>query len=253
MAFKRVNDFGWSKGDKLTPAQINQIDVNQSRALDGVQGGTYSLNNKISLGGTGGLEIAGSGNAAWLQLSPRIQVIHHPFVLATVVSNAGPAGNLPSAQIGASEVTASIGGMVVASGCVMSPAAATTQAQASYFVLELTSPPDAARLRDVVLYTKGVSGSYTTVLPKYTLVQWTPAQLVACSSEITDDHKAAGTSPNWTVAIRPQTITADSGIQITVDSTRCGVLVKNPFDAAAGASFRIYGVVASYDVTSLRF
>ena len=253
MAFKRANDFGWSKGDKLTPAQINQIDVNQSRALDGVQGGAYSLNAKLSLGGTGGFEIAGVGNAAWLQLSPRIQVIHHPFVLATVVNNAGPAGNVPSAQLGASDVTASIGGMTVASGCVVSPAAATSQAQASYFVLELVRPPDAARLRDVVLYTKGISGSNSTVLPKYTLVQWTPAQLAACSAEITDDHTAAGTSPNWTVAIRSQTIAANSGVQVTLNVTRYGVLVKNPFDAAGGASFRIYGLVASYDVTSLRF
>jgi len=92
--FTRANAPGWTQGDKLTPRQINLIDVNQSRALDGVSGGDYTLGVKLSLGGTGGVEIAGLGKAAWLMLSQRTQAIQHPLALASVTLNAGPFGNM---------------------------------------------------------------------------------------------------------------------------------------------------------------
>lgn len=42
MSFTRAKPPGWVQGDKLTPTQINHIDVNQSRAIDGTGGGLYT-------------------------------------------------------------------------------------------------------------------------------------------------------------------------------------------------------------------
>lgn len=250
--FTRANAFGWSQGDKLTPVQINWIDVNQSRALDGVWGGNYTLGATLSLGGTGGLEIAGSGNAAWLMLSQRTQVIHHPLSLASMAPNAGPFGNMLSAQIVASDLASVISGISVAPGCVASLPGATTQAQASYFILELVRPPDGSKLLSVVLHTKGVSGGGSTNLPTYTLVRWTPeGMLPPCSAEVTDDHMLLG-APNWTTAILAQKVDASPPVPISIAQYRYGVLVKSPY-GPGGASFRIYGVTGSYDVTSMRF
>jgi hypothetical protein len=250
--FTRANATGWTQGDKLTPSQINLIDVNQSRALDGVWGGNYALGAKLSLGGTGGLEIAGSGNAAWLMLSQRTQVIQHPLALASVVPNAGPFGNMQSAQFVASDLVSMVSGISVAPGCVASVPGATTQVQASYFVLELMRPPDGSNLLSVVLHTKGVSGGGSTNLPTYTLVRWTAGgALSACSGEVMDDHRLLG-APNWTTELRTQKIDVSSPVPIAIAQYRYGVLVKSPY-GFGGASFRIYGVTGSYEVTSMRF
>lgn len=42
MSFSRVNVLGWAFGETLTSAQMNAIDINTSRAVDGFAGGTYN-------------------------------------------------------------------------------------------------------------------------------------------------------------------------------------------------------------------
>jgi len=49
MSFTRAKPSGWVTLDQITPAQINQIDVNQSNAIDGAAGGDYSPTNPIGL------------------------------------------------------------------------------------------------------------------------------------------------------------------------------------------------------------
>lgn len=56
MSFTRANPGGWVQGNVLTPAQINQIDINHSRAVDGNAGGTYAPATPIVVNG-GGMEI----------------------------------------------------------------------------------------------------------------------------------------------------------------------------------------------------
>jgi len=51
--FLRQNAIGWVSGDKLTAPQINGIDVNLSRALDGNAGGTYAPSAQVVIGGAG--------------------------------------------------------------------------------------------------------------------------------------------------------------------------------------------------------
>lgn len=50
--FSRVNSLGWALYEELTSAQMNQLDLNVSRAIDGVFGGTYNLSNTLTLNGT---------------------------------------------------------------------------------------------------------------------------------------------------------------------------------------------------------
>lgn len=56
MTFSRANALGWGFGEKLTSAQINTIDLNQSRAVDGHAGGAYLLTGPLAFVGpsTGG-------------------------------------------------------------------------------------------------------------------------------------------------------------------------------------------------------
>lgn len=50
MSFSRAKPAGWTASiDTITAAQINQIDINQSRALDGTNGGTYTLAAPLTL------------------------------------------------------------------------------------------------------------------------------------------------------------------------------------------------------------
>jgi hypothetical protein len=49
MSFTRAKPAGWVTLDQLTPAEINQIDTNQSNAIDGAAGGDYTPTNPIGL------------------------------------------------------------------------------------------------------------------------------------------------------------------------------------------------------------
>lgn len=53
MSFSRVNPGGWGLFEVLTSSQMNQIDINQSRAVDGFAGGTYTPSDPIEFGGAG--------------------------------------------------------------------------------------------------------------------------------------------------------------------------------------------------------
>ena len=53
MAFSKVNPSGWSTSDRITPSQINTIDENVVKALDGTNGGTYTPSSQIDISGEG--------------------------------------------------------------------------------------------------------------------------------------------------------------------------------------------------------
>ena len=63
MSFTRANPLGWTNLlDPLTPTQLNQIDVNISRALDGTSGGEYTSSSALTINGTAGVNITTSNN-----------------------------------------------------------------------------------------------------------------------------------------------------------------------------------------------
>lgn len=251
MAFTRAKPAGWTDDvDTITATQINQIDTNQSLAIDGSGGGTYTPTSEIAIAGTSGLRISGTGSAAWLKLSSRTVVIEHPLVLAMVIPYVGPIGNEPSARIIDSDVTATIGGDTIPRGSIISPGFATTETQAGYFILEIERPPDASTFDQVTLQTKGVAGG-TSNLPAYTVVRWTSTSSPAAIStvDIADTHTAG----NYLTNVVAQTLTVNASTTIEIATYRYGVLVKNPFDATSGSQFRVYSVTGRYTVTSHRF
>jgi len=52
MTFDRANPLGWALFEDLTSAQMNIIDTNQSRAIDGTFGGSYNPSGVINIDGT---------------------------------------------------------------------------------------------------------------------------------------------------------------------------------------------------------
>ncbi len=52
MSFSLANPLGWASGDTLTPAQINQLDTDHVKAIDGTGGGTYTLASPLTLQGS---------------------------------------------------------------------------------------------------------------------------------------------------------------------------------------------------------
>ncbi|MFA5052770.1 MAG: hypothetical protein WC565_01830 [Parcubacteria group bacterium] len=50
--FSRVNPLGWALFEELTSAQMNLLDLNASRAIDGTFGGTYNPSGPININGT---------------------------------------------------------------------------------------------------------------------------------------------------------------------------------------------------------
>lgn len=50
--FSRVNPLGWALFEELTSTQMNLLDLNASRAIDGTFGGTYTPSNPININGT---------------------------------------------------------------------------------------------------------------------------------------------------------------------------------------------------------
>lgn len=65
MTFSRAKPTGWTDNvDTITAAQINQIDLNQSRAIDGNAGGTYTPSGALTLGGSAGVTIGASNTLA---------------------------------------------------------------------------------------------------------------------------------------------------------------------------------------------
>lgn len=249
--FDRANPTGWVQGDKLTPAQINQIDVDQSRAIDGTGGGIYTPTAKIQIQGSAGVEVGGTGPAAWVQLSSRLVTISHSFSLALVNPNVGPSSNVPSGAIVPSDQSSIIDGQTVYTPCVQSAQNATTQAQASWFLLEFLRPPDGAALASVTLTVAGQGvfpGGFTA---NYAMVKWDYSQFIPIGQlVIVDDHTLA----NWT-SQRPQTGFGNLSLSLVdISSFHYGVLVFNPFaPSSAGCSIRIYDVSATYSVTSHRF
>jgi len=53
MSFARVNPSGWAVNDPLTSAQMNQLDINVSRAGDLVGGGDYTPGAPFNVNGSG--------------------------------------------------------------------------------------------------------------------------------------------------------------------------------------------------------
>lgn len=90
MTFSRAKPTGWTDNvDTITAAQINQIDLNQSRAIDGNAGGTYIPSGALTLGGSAGVTISASNT---LTVAGALDVSGTETVTGQVVLSGNNAG-----------------------------------------------------------------------------------------------------------------------------------------------------------------
>jgi hypothetical protein len=59
--FAKVNTLGWALFEELTSAQMNQLDLNVSRSLDGFNGGEYTLSAPLIIHGTVSIDTISGG------------------------------------------------------------------------------------------------------------------------------------------------------------------------------------------------
>jgi hypothetical protein len=53
MTITRVNPFGWQYKEPVTHEQLNELDDNVARAVDGVEGGAYAPTGRVTINGEG--------------------------------------------------------------------------------------------------------------------------------------------------------------------------------------------------------
>lgn len=87
MTFSRVNTLGWALFENLTSAQMNALDLDHSRAVDGNAGGAYAPSSPIALSGSA-LTLAANTTAvwqasAWPGLTSRSILIAQPLVIVS--------------------------------------------------------------------------------------------------------------------------------------------------------------------------
>jgi len=60
LTFSRIQPTGWATNQKLLSTEMNQLDLDHSRALDGNAGGTFAPSSALVINGSG-LQVGGSG------------------------------------------------------------------------------------------------------------------------------------------------------------------------------------------------
>lgn len=86
MSFSRVKPGGWVEPDPLTAAEITQLDVNASQAIDGASGGVYAPSSAIEIGGAG--LIADPMVTASLSVEGTVTISGGPVTIEDELSNA---------------------------------------------------------------------------------------------------------------------------------------------------------------------
>lgn len=177
MSFTRVNSGGWTASvSQVTAAQLNALDVNMTRAIDGNAGGAYTPSAKIQIQGTAGLEIGGTGTASKLLLASRsvtrILDQAHPHMASaqwselsnmiwrTTDSTVQASLNIP--------IHVPHGAVLTAVGVLIDPAAHTVVPE-NYPQLQLWDYDTAAGTRTQI---GGTSTDATSPLASYVLAHW---------------------------------------------------------------------------------
>jgi hypothetical protein len=170
MTFSRAKSAGWITGDKITPAQINQLDVDHTKAIDGVAGGAYAptspivlTNNSLKIGGTERMQYV-SRNIVRVQ----------PFIL---------------------QATSGTGSWIYEINTpIVSSILENTGGQAAC-AIELTRLPNGSTLDEIAVYYDGANGAPHTdpittglTMPSFRLYRQprNAAAAIAITSAITD-------------------------------------------------------------------
>lgn len=179
MSFSRANSLGWAMFEVLTSTQMNAIDLNQSRALDGNAGGDYST-IAADIIFTGANSICW-GASVYPKLASRVLQRTQPLVIAYRTVGGGGAGI-------DDWIYSSVAGE---EGCLRHNFAYTTASEA-FFILPISNLIDLAVLTRIdLLIDPPAHGTPPTRRMKGRLYRSGSGASVAIGSEIEDDVTGA--------------------------------------------------------------
>jgi hypothetical protein len=213
--FSRQNPTGWLPGDILTAAQINGIDINQSRALDGTggsAGSAYTPATPINIGGSG-LILSGTGAAQWIQMPA--------LTLTRLVSWTDIIWQVPNSTPTYWTVVSPLNTMVppvippgsYMGGAMTAPPSETSVTESGLILFRLVPPCDGAVLNSLTIGSNEniVSGTPTATSPAtYQVFSNVPASQTstALSAVVNDAHTGVGPFSPATTAVPLTTPTA---------------------------------------------
>lgn len=244
--FSRLNPTGWAPGDELTAAQINGIDVNQSRAIDatnGSQGSQYTPTSVINVGGSG-VMLSGAGDAQWIQVPTMSLSRQCPVgdLLFTVPSS--------TAEEFVSKATLTSG---YPGARLTAPPSTTTQALSGACAVRLRPPCNGAAIAGVsVVSTHAWFAIEPTDLTPatYTIMLYQPAGsgMLNLSLETADNHTISNIGTLTTTAV--PTVNVPHPIDNSTDVL--GLLIKNAWASSEPVTLVVYSIVATWQITTVQ-
>ena len=89
MAFSRANGGGWGANAEVTTTQVNTIDSDLSKAVDGAAGGSYAPTVALTVAGQGLQMTLGTAPSTWMQFAEGTRSITRSFASQPVSSSTG--------------------------------------------------------------------------------------------------------------------------------------------------------------------
>jgi hypothetical protein len=222
MSFTRAKPAGWMNGELFVQAEVNQIDENQSRAIDGFAGGSYSPSADIEFPGAESIEW---GATRYPKLSSRTLT------------------RMQSLRLFFSTTVGGVADFAATSNAV--PEAHVTQGDVSALVsctFELDNLIDLATLTDVRVYIKPFAGSSPATLPAIRVIKNTTSSAWLTASK-TDDFGGTYSDPH-SFAI--------TGMSEAIDhSSGSKYFLRFDGEQGAGATvgLRIFAIACSFATT----
>lgn len=223
MSFTRANPVGWAINEVLTSAQMNQVDLNQSRALDGNAGGSYSPSADLDFPGANNIRW---GATRWPKLTSRTVSRVQPLALFFSTAVGGTADFLtvsngtPEAHVSQQDVSAAI-------ACTF----------------ELSNLVDLATLAAVRIYLQPFAGSTAATKPAIRVIKTTTTGSSWLTASKTDDY--GGT---YTDAHSFQITSIGEAID---ESTASRYFLRFDGEQGAGAlvGLKIFSIVCDFTTT----
>ena len=100
MAFSRANGGGWGANAEVTTTQVNTIDADLSKAVDGAAGGSYAPTVALTVAGQGLQMTLATAPSMWMQFAEGTRSITRSFASQPVSFLSGGAGLGASGYVG---------------------------------------------------------------------------------------------------------------------------------------------------------
>jgi len=224
VTFSRANAGGWAAGAEVTTAQINAIDQDHAKAIDGTGGGAYPLTSALTLAGQGVIwNFQGQSSGIylppnWMQFAEGTRAIVRSFAAA-------PVAQLVSATLAYSGIVTGQGNGVAFVRNIEVPHNATLNTLKLYFKINVGhgSLPSTG---PAVALTSIVSGAPVAL----TLAATNPQYFAIPSSIATYENGGAVQSLTYTASQNNTAIRSAQRLMLSVvDEVGGGALAGNQF------------------------